>query len=92
MKTYPREILWAILKPLGGAKLVRFEESRCTFQFALPVIKLAVEIDSGLIARFKWAKYNRANILGWHILRFTDHEIRCGIAKEMIGKFIVSAI
>ncbi|MFA5715889.1 MAG: hypothetical protein WC998_09120 [Candidatus Paceibacterota bacterium] len=87
-KTFPREILWNLLKPMGGVQRMRFDSSRCYFQYAIPGLKLGIEIDSGLIGRINFTKYNKAQVVGWHILRFTEHEIRCGIAASMIDEFL----
>jgi hypothetical protein len=90
-KTYPKQMLHDFIVSVGGAAKVRFEDSRCTFQFAIPAIKVAIEIESGSFGqKINWAKLNRAQLLGWKYLRFSDHEIRVGIAKEMVGKFIES--
>ena len=87
-KTFPDKILDEIVIGLGGARRVRFGSSRCTFQWAIPALKLGIELDSGFIARFKFDKLNRATVLGWRYMRFTHSEVRRGIAAEMIGKFV----
>ena len=88
IKTYPKEILWKFLEPLGGVRRPRFDKSRCSFQYGLPALKLGIEIVSGNIGSLKFPKYNRAVLAGWVYLRFTESEVRKGIAAEMIEKFI----
>jgi hypothetical protein len=92
-KTFPREMLSAFVISAGGVSKVRFDESRCTFQFAIPALRLAVENESGNFGqKINWMKLNRAQILGWKYLRFTDHEIRAGISQKMIGEFIENKV
>ena len=88
IKTYPKEILWKIIEPLGGVRKVRFDKSRCSFQYGIPALKLGIEIILENLGSLKFPKYNRAVLVGWRYMRFTEHEIRCGEAAEMIEKFI----
>jgi very-short-patch-repair endonuclease len=87
-KTDPVKMLDDFIMAAGGARKVRFDKSRCYFKWAIPAMKLGIEMDSGFIARVKSDKYNRAAACGWHIMRFTAHEIRCGRAFELLNQFI----
>lgn len=70
------------------------------FDFAHPIKKLAVEIEGGVWRRGGGAhshptnimrdieKSNNATLLGWHLLRFTDKEIRSGDSIQMTLDFL----
>jgi len=89
MKTKdPRDMLADIVIPLGGIDQCPFDKSRCRFHFGIPGLKLGIDVDSGYIGRHNWKRHNRATVMGWHYFKFTAHEIRCGLAKEQIEKFI----
>jgi hypothetical protein len=75
---------------VGGMRKVKFCKRGWRFAFAVPGLKLGVEIDHGFIGRIKFDKFNNATLLGWSFFRFTEHEIRSGEAVEMLESYIIS--
>lgn len=65
------------------------------FDFAWPDKQLAVEVEGGIWnggrhvtgAGFEadCDKYNKATLMGWRILRFTNTSIKSGVAVQCIG-------
>ena len=74
---------------------------RWRFDFAWPLLdqKLAVEVEGGIWTRGRHtrgkgyqadlAKYNRATLDGWRVLRVTGAQIKSGEAVEWIEQAIV---
>lgn len=73
----------------------RFHDTRrWRFDFAWPVIKLAVEIEGGTYAKGRHTrpmgfqgdceKYNQATICGWRVLRFTARDVKSGEGVEVL--------
>jgi len=68
------------------------------FDYALPEIKLAIELDGGVWISGRhnrgsgfvkdMEKFNEAAILGWRVLRFTPKDVRDGKAMEIIDRAI----
>lgn len=77
-------------KALGGPKLTReyrFHESRkWRFDFAIPEIRYAFEVEGGTFAQGGHSrgagygkdceKYNAANLAAWHVFRFDTKMVR----------------
>lgn len=74
----------------------RFCERRWRFDICFLDCKVAVEIEGGIHSRGRHvrpegfrkdaAKYRRAAILGWLVLRITSHDINSGAALEDLEK------
>lgn len=67
---------------------------RWKFDFAYPMLRLAIEIEGGIWVGGRHntgkgysadcEKYNNAALLGWSILRFTTDMVKSGEALKMI--------
>lgn len=85
----------------GWEREFRFHPTRkWRFDFAFPEIKLAVECEGGLAGGRHCMvggylgdidKYNEAEILRWHVLRFAWPHIRTGQAIESVKRFLQSS-
>lgn len=71
---------------------------RWRFDFAYPVVGMAIEVEGGIFSRgghtrgagyrANCEKYNTATLLGWRVLRYTDREINNGeAAKEIYNAY-----
>lgn len=69
------------------------------FDFALPLDKIAIEIEGGVFIQGRHArgagirndieKYNTAAALGWKVFRFLPEQILKGQAKEFLEKHLI---
>ncbi len=90
VKIDPEEVMDNFITSVGGMRKVKFCKRGWRFAFAVPGLKLGVEIDHGFIGRIKFDKFNNATLMGWDFFRFTEHEIRSGEAVEMLERYIIS--
>ncbi|MFA5324145.1 MAG: hypothetical protein WC373_15840 [Smithella sp.] len=89
VKIDPDEVMDDFITSVGGMRKVKFCKRRWRFAFAIPGLKIGVEIDHGFIGRIKFDKFNAATLMGWSFFRFTEHEVRSGEAVEMLESYIV---
>lgn len=73
-------------------------ERRWQMDFAIPYLKMSIEIEGGIWMKGGGAhsrpmniqrdveKQNAAVLLGWHPLRFSDKEIRAGLSIDLTLK------
>jgi very-short-patch-repair endonuclease len=97
----PAQILLGIHLDELGLSFVR-EHQFCDdrswrLDIAIPEYRLAVEISGGNwtgghrrghAQADEYDKLNRAQMLGWRCLQFTNEQVLDGGAKEFIGKFL----
>jgi len=86
---------------LDGAHEFRFcKERKWRFDYAIPKIKFAVEIEGGIFKRGggrhnrpvgmikDMEKYNYATLDGWAVFRFTPAEIRHNVEVIFFNKYL----
>jgi very-short-patch-repair endonuclease len=71
---------------------------RWRFDFANPALKLAVEIEGGIWSKGRhtrpsgyigdMAKYNRATMLGWRVLRYSTEQVNTGEAINQVREVV----
>jgi len=103
-KSSDLEILFELqLRELNFPYLVKKEykfhpKRRWRFDFAIPSIKLALEVEGGVFSRGRHIrptgfikdceKYNNAVLLGWHVLRFPGNTVEDGTAKKFVSEYL----
>jgi len=81
---------------------VKFHPSRrWRFDFALRDAMLAVEVEGGVYTQGRhtrgksWEmdaiKYAEAELMGWHVMRFSTGQVKTGLAIDYIRRFIGDA-
>lgn len=74
---------------------------RWTFDFAVPALMLAVEVEGGIWVKGRHTrgkgyekdceKYNEAALRGWKVLRFTTGQVKTGYAITTIERALHAA-
>ena len=80
-------VLWRLIDGEPPVRPYRFRPGRKSeFDFAWPIVKVAVEIEGGHYSRGRHVrpagfqrdaeKYNAAVLLGWRLLRYTGDDLK----------------
>lgn len=100
-KSYGEELFALHCKALSidVVREYRFHEKRkWRFDFAIPALKIAVEIEGGTWGKSRHTtgsgfekdceKYNSATEFGWRVLRYTSKHVKSGEAINQLERMI----
>lgn len=89
MKFDPKAELNRIVSDYGGCTKCKFHAKRkWLFAWAIPSVKIGIELDSGMIGKTNWEKFNAATIAGWDFIVVRSCHVRSGEAKRLLEELL----